>query len=165
MDIGDDTDERRANAISLLDADFHGLLQVKEVSELIQARLSVQRVRSISRWSTIADDRAGLRQFCTATLRLRQDQDVVEIAALVDSWEAGRTRMEVRRKAEAEASLSQVPRAVNKVEVQDLAARFERLFGYALEDRTMPSSATLEHELVAIHLQGGCRGRGAGSND
>lgn len=40
LDIGHDTPARRANAISLLDADLHGLLQIKEVSETLQAKLS-----------------------------------------------------------------------------------------------------------------------------
>ena len=55
--IGHDTDERRRNAIALLDADLHGLLQVKEVEDVLQAKLSVARVRSMSRMSTVADDR------------------------------------------------------------------------------------------------------------
>lgn len=38
--IGHDTEERRRNAIALLDADLHGLLQVKEVEETLQAKLS-----------------------------------------------------------------------------------------------------------------------------
>ena len=60
--IGHDMPERRASAIALLDADLHGLLQIKEVSEVIQAKISVQRVRSMSKLSTIADDRAGWHQ-------------------------------------------------------------------------------------------------------
>ena len=49
---------------SLLDADLHGLLQIKEVSEVIQAKLAVAKVRTISRLSTVADDRAGVRKIC-----------------------------------------------------------------------------------------------------
>lgn len=49
LDIGHDTPVRRANAISLLDADLHGLLQIKEVNETLQAKLSVAKVRTISR--------------------------------------------------------------------------------------------------------------------
>lgn len=44
-DIGHDTEERRKNAIALLDADLHGLLQVKEVDETLQAKLAVAKVR------------------------------------------------------------------------------------------------------------------------
>eukprot|EP00435_Cladocopium_sp_Y103_P062875 s228_g24.t1 len=143
-DIGHDTPERRARAIALMDADFHGMLQVKEVTEEIQAKLSVAKVRSISRFSTIADDRAGVRTFCQNVLRLQTDADLVDIASMVDCWEACHTRMSVRHKAEAEASLSNVPRALNKVEVQDLIARFERLHQYKLDDRATPAASTLE---------------------
>ena len=56
-------DAMRCNAIALLDADLHGLLQVKEVDEVTQAKLAVARVRSVSRMSTIADNRAAMRTF------------------------------------------------------------------------------------------------------
>ena len=123
-DIGHDTPERRARAIALLDADLHGLLQIKEVSEEIQAKISVERVRSISKLSTIADDRAGIRNFCTNRLALHAVNDMVDVASVVDAWEASTTRMKVRHNAEAEASLASIPRAVPKVEVQDLLIRF-----------------------------------------
>ena len=67
-DIGHDTAERRKNAILLLEADFHGLLERKGVTEELQARLSVAGVRSISRFNAISDTRADLRQFCTRSL-------------------------------------------------------------------------------------------------
>ena len=114
-DIGHDTPERRARAIALLDADLHGLLQIKEVSEEIQAKISVERVRSISKLSTIADDRAGIRNFCTNRLALHAVNDMVDVASVVDAWEASTTRMKVRHNAEAEASLASIPRAVPKV--------------------------------------------------
>ena len=141
---GHDTPERRAVALKLLEPDFHGLLQVKEVSETSQAKLAVARVRSVSRMSTVADDRASVRTFCANVLQLDATNDIVEIAALVDAWESCSTRMTVRHKAEAESSLSNVPRAVNKVEIQDLITRFHALHGYRLEDRTTPASSTLE---------------------
>ena len=143
-DIGHDTPERRGRAIALLDADLHGLLQIKEVTEVLQAKISVARVRSISKLSTIADDRAGIRNFCTNTLALDAVADMVDVAAIVDAWEASTTRMRVRHNAEAEASLAAVPRAVPKVEVQDLMNRFEALHGYKLEDKTTPATSTLE---------------------
>ena len=152
-DIGDDTDERRSNAVALLDADLHGLLQTKGVAVLYQARLSVQRVRGISRLSSIADDRAALRNFCRDTLNMHPQNDVVDIATVVDAWEAARTRMEVRHKAEAEASLAQVPKALNKVEIHDMANRFETLYNYKLEERIMPSAGTLE--LVFDQIENG----------
>ena len=91
--IGHDTEERRRNAIALIDADLHGLLQVKEMDEVLQAKLAVAKVRSISRVSTIADDRAGMRKFCTEVLSLDKTRDVVEIASLVDTWEAANIRV------------------------------------------------------------------------
>lgn len=142
--IGHDTPERRAAAIALLDADLHGLLQIKEVSEELQAKLSVERVRSVSKLSTIADDRAGIRTFCQNALQLTPAANMVDIASIVDAWEASTTRMRVRRKAEAEASLSSLPRAMPKVEIQDLLIRFEKLHGYKLDDKNTPATSTLE---------------------
>ena len=143
-DIGHDTPARRANAIALLDADLHGLLQIKEVSEVLQAKLSVARVRTISRLSTVTDDRAGMRNFCVDSLGLDEMNDVIDIASMVDAWESSSTRMSVRHKAEAEAGLASQPRALNKVEVQDLLIKFQSVHGLKLEDRNIPAASTLE---------------------
>ena len=142
--IGHDTEERRRNAIALLDADLHGLLQVKEVDEVIQAKLAVAKIRSISRMSTVADDRQGIRKFCADVLALDETRDVVEIASLVDTWESASTRISVRNKAEAEAGVASLPRAVNKVEVQELMVKFQTVHGIKLEDRNTPATSTLE---------------------
>ena len=140
--IGHDTEERRRNAIALIDADQHGLLQVKEVDEVIQAKLSVARVRSMGRMSTVADDRAGMRKFCADVLGLDETRDVVEIASMVDTWESANTRVSVRNKAEAEAGVASMPRAINKVEVQDLLVRFQQVHGVKLEDKNTPATST-----------------------
>lgn len=138
--IGHDADERRKNAIALLDADLRGLLQVKEVDEVLQAKLSVAKVRSMSRMSTVADDRAGMRKFCVDALGQDETRDAVEIASLVDAWESANTRITVRNKAEAEAGV----RALRKVEIQELLVKFQKLHGVKLEDRNTPAASTLE---------------------
>ena len=145
-EIGHATAERRANAIALLVAGLHGLLQFKEVPEVLQAKLSIARVRSrsISKLSTIADDRAGMRIFCRDHLQRNQVEDMVDIASLVDTWGSSTTRMRVRHKAEAEANLASIPRSVPKVEIQDLISRFQTMHGYKLEDKITPATATLE---------------------
>lgn len=157
LDLG--TAEGRAQALLLLDPDFHGLLQRKEVAEGQQAALAVAGVRSISRFNAMADSRQGLRTFCTGTLGLDAGRDAVAIASVLDAWEAAKVRMEVRNKAEAEAVSANLPATLNKVEYQDIRRRFESLH-YALEDRTTPSAATLElicdqiesGELKTLHL-------------
>ena len=143
-DIGHDTPVRRANAVALLDADLHGLLQIKEVNEVIQAKLAIARVRTISRLSTVADDRAGMRRFCVDSLGLDEARDVIDIASMVDAWESSSTRMSVRHKAEAEAGLASQPRALNKVEIQDLLTKFQSVHGLKLEDKNIPAASTLE---------------------
>ena len=142
--IGHDTEERRRNAIALVDADLHGLLQVKEVDEVLQAKLSVAKVRSMSRMSTIADNRTAMRSFCVDVLGMDAAHDVVEIASLVDTWESASTRITVRNKAEAEAGVASMPRALNKVEVQELLVKFQKVHGIKLEDRNTPATSTLE---------------------
>ena len=122
-----DTAEGMAEAIGDLDPDFHGLLERKEVSQRVQGRLSNANVKSISRFAALGDTRADLRTFCTGTLALDRAVDVVEIAGVVDAWQAGKTRMESRHQAEAEASISSMPNPINKVEAQDLRVRFEQM--------------------------------------
>ena len=142
--IGHDTEERRKNAIALIDADLHGLLQVKEVDEVLQAKLSVAKIRSMSRMSTVADDRAGMRRFCTEVLTLDETRDIVEIALLVDAWESASARVTVRNKAEAEAGVANLPRALHKVEIQELLVKFQKVHGIKLEDRNTPAATALE---------------------
>ena len=154
-----DTADGRAQALLLLDPDFHGLLQRKDVAERQQATLAVAGVRSISRFNAVADSRQGLRTFCNTALALDAGRDAVLIAAILDAWEAAKVRMEVRNKAEAEAVSANLPAALNKVEYQDIRRRFERIH-YTLEDRTTPSAATMElicdqienGELKTLHL-------------
>lgn len=137
------TADGRAAALLLLEPDFHGLLQRKAVEEIHQARPAVSNVRSISRFNAMADTRQQLRNFCIHSLMMDAAADAVAIASVLDTWEAAKTRMEVRHKAEAEAVSSNLPPTMNKVEYQDIKRRFERLH-YRLDDRTTPSANTLE---------------------
>ena len=131
------TAEGLAAAVAALDPDFHGLLERKEVSQLVQGRLSNANVKSISRFAAVGDARADIRTFCTGTA------DVVEIAGVVDTWQASKARMETRHQAEAEASLASMPSPVKKVEAQDLRQKFEQLH-YKLEDKVSPATSTME---------------------
>eukprot|EP00435_Cladocopium_sp_Y103_P016551 s652_g4.t1 len=94
------TEEGRETLMSQLDPDFHGLLQRKEVSSLCQALLSQAGCKSLSRYGAVADTRGQLRVFLQNTLRMDPATQAMEIASLVDAWEAARVRMEVRRKAD-----------------------------------------------------------------
>ena len=146
--------------IGLLEPDFHGLLQRKEVSAVTQARLAYANCKSLSRFNSVADSRVQLRTFAQQTVQLDPAADVIEVAALVDAWEAAKVRMEVRHKAEAEASSSSLPISLPKVEVQDLVKKFEAAF-YKLDDKLTPAASTLEllfdqvenGELKTMYLQ------------
>ena len=137
------TEEGRAELIDKLDPDFHGLLQRKDVGAMPQALLSDAGCRSLSRFASVADTRAQLRTFLQQTLQMDPATQAMEIASLVDAWEGARVRMEVRHKAEAEASSSNLPMALQKVEVQDLRKRFEAAH-YSLDDKAAPAPSTLE---------------------
>ena len=108
-----------------------------------QALLSDAGCRSLSRFASVADTRAQLRTFLQQTLQMDPATQAMEIASLVDAWEGARVRMEVRHKAEAEASSSNLPMALQKVEVQDLRKRFEAAH-YSLDDKAAPAPSTLE---------------------
>eukprot|EP00435_Cladocopium_sp_Y103_P022226 s207_g5.t1 len=137
------TEEGRVELMSKLDPDFHGLLQRKEVTETAQALLSRAGCRSLSRFASVADTRAQLRAFLQNTLQMDPATQAMEIASLVDAWEGSRVRMEVRHRAEAEASSSNLPMALQKVEVQDLRKKFENAH-FMLEDKAAPAPSTLE---------------------
>ena len=144
--------ETQKQHIEMLEPDFHGLLQRKEVSALVQARLAHANCKSLSRFSSVADTRTQLRDFARVTLQIDPAVDAMEVAALVDSWEAAKVRMEVRHRSEAEASSSQLPLALPKVEAQDIRKKFETAF-YRLEDKVAPAVGTLE--LVFDQIENG----------
>ena len=74
--------------------------QRKDVSEVLQAKLAVAGIKSISRFSAVADSRAQLRTFCERPLGMDPARDAVLVASILDAWEASKTPMEVRHKAE-----------------------------------------------------------------
>ena len=137
------TEEGRVELLAKLDPDFHGLLQRKEVGATQQALLSRAGCKSLSRFAAVADTRAQLRNFLQNTLQMDPATQAMEIASLVDAWEGSKVRMEVRHRAEAEASSSNLPMALQKVEVQDLRKKFENSH-YQLEDEVAPVPSTLE---------------------
>ena len=137
------TAEGVRDAVASLDPDFQGLLERKELAQVVQARLGNVGVRSISRFSVIGEANGDVRAFAVDHLRMDRGRDVVQIAALVDAWQASKTRMSVRHQVEAEAATASLPPPVNKTEAQDLRVRFEQMH-YKLEDKVTPASGTLE---------------------
>lgn len=140
---GEGSPEARAAAVALLEPDLHGLLQRKEVGAGLQARLALAGVKSLSRYAALADTREAMREFCRGVMRMDPAGEPVEVAAIIDSWEASRTRMEARHKAEAEASNLGMPMAVNRTEAHDLKRKFEQVH-YLLDDKSTPANSTLE---------------------
>lgn len=142
----EDTPEGRAAAMALLDPDLQGILQRADTSAVLQSRTAIARIRSINKLSAMADTRDQARNFCSATLRLDLAADLFDVACVVESWEACRTRAEARHKMEAEAALSRMPKACNKVELRDNRDSFERAY-YVLEEKAMPAASTFTLEL------------------
>ncbi|CAL1149061.1 unnamed protein product [Cladocopium goreaui] len=139
-----DTQEGLRDAVAKLDPDFQGLLERKGVPARTQGVLSNLGVPSISKFAALAEAAGDVRAFAVDHCQLVRGRDVVSIASLVDSWQACTTRMQVRHKAEAEATVAALPAPVNKVEAQDLKVRFEQMY-YKMEDKVAPATATLEH--------------------
>eukprot|EP00438_Fugacium_kawagutii_P021416 Skav230574 [mRNA] locus=scaffold971:156334:157617:- [translate_table: standard] len=137
------TEDGRTQAIALLDPDFQGLLERKEVTGMMQATLATLGLRSISKFAVLGDAAADIRTFVEANCGLQRGRDAVQIASIVDAWNASKTRMVVRHQAEAEASAAKLPPPVNRTELQDLKVRFEQMH-YRLEDKVTPASGTIE---------------------
>ena len=137
------TEEGRKELVGRLDPDFQGLLERKELSEMTQARLGQANCKSLSRFASLADTRAQLRTFLENTLRITAAAEAMEVAGLVDAWEAAKVRMEVRHKAEAEAASASMPMTLPKVEVRDLKRKFEATY-YAIDDKVTPAPSTIE---------------------
>ena len=137
--------------VKTLDPDLAGLLQCKDVSLQVKAKLAEKKVKTTSRLSAMADSRQGVREFCQKSLGLKPEEgdDMIEIASVVDAWEAAHARVEARNKAEAEAVIGGLPKAVARPELAQLRDRFETSF-YTLQDKLIPASATLEQHFDMI---------------
>ena len=74
---------------------------------------------------------------------------MVEIASIVDAWQAAHALVEARNKAEAEAVVGGLPKAVARPELAQLRERFETSF-YSLQDKLVPAAATLEQHFDMV---------------
>ena len=82
---GIDDEARQDELISKLDPDFVGLLDVKEVEKILKAKLALLGIKTISRFSAVADTRETMREFTQASLSLdpaRVPEDIVKVAAM-----------------------------------------------------------------------------------
>ena len=139
-------DAAQRAAIGTLDPDFGGLLDIKEVPPDVQVALAAARVRAVGRFAVLADDRGGIRDFCRRTLNIDPDAagGDVNIASVVDAWEAARVRVETRNKVEAEATVSSMPKVVSRTEHAALRSKYEDTY-QKMEDRVTPAPGTLEN--------------------
>ena len=133
------TAEGRQEAIAKLDPDFHSLMERKSLPEVLQATTSNAGVI----YSVIGETAADVCQFATDHCNLDRGRQVVEIAGQIDLWNACKTRIVTRHKAEAEAVSSALPPPLNKTEAQDQKSKFKNIY-YTLEDKVSPSIGTLE---------------------
>ena len=97
-------------------------MDAKEVPELVQAGLSVVKIRSIHRFAVMEDTRADVRAFCRAHLGLAENTAVVKsnVAAVLEVWEAAKQRLDRQTSqagsAERDAAASQTDRrALRKI--------------------------------------------------
>ncbi|CAJ1332305.1 unnamed protein product [Effrenium voratum] len=139
-------DAAQQAAIGTLDPDFGGLLDIKEAPPDVQVALAAARVRTVGRFAVLGDDRGGIRDFCRRTLNIDPDAagGDVNIAAVVDAWEAARVRVETRNKVEAEATVSSMPKVVSRTEHAALRSKYEDTY-QKMEDRVTPAPGTLEN--------------------
>ena len=69
----------------------------------------------------------------------------MNIAAVVDAWEAAKVRVDTRNKVvEAEATVSSMPKVVSRTERAALRAKYKDTY-QKMEDRVTPAPSTLEN--------------------
>lgn len=133
-------------ALLLLRPDLLGLLSAKDVEAPTQARLALAKIKSVAKLAVLADTRQDLRTFCKDTLLLDPATDPrarVEVASVVEAWEAAQARLSSRSAAEAEATVNNVAKALPKTELGEIRNKFELTFE-KLEDKVSPAAASLE---------------------
>ena len=113
---------------------------------MVQVDLALARVKTINRLAVMADSRAEMRDFCKDSLNLDPAVNAacrVDIAAVIEAWEAAKVRTDVKNNAEAEAAVNSNVKVVPKQEIADIRNRFEQVYE-VLDDNLAPSNTSLE---------------------
>ena len=135
-----DPAERAAWLHANVDSDLQYIWQESGIGEQVQYDLG-QHYRTVKRFSSLADDRAGLRQALTDDFQMRPDSAAnrASIAAVVSAWEASKFSHEEEIKLRQEAKSLGAPRPLPHTDRTAMLRALERNQGNEIGEREQPS--------------------------
>ena len=151
--------EADKKTLAKLSPDLQYILAERGVSLEVQLKLGEIGFVTIGLTASLADDRSSLRDILntdfdldptaaglTAEDKLKRR---VEVARMIDSWEACKTRQEKESELAAEQRASRLPLTIGKNTHVQLRQRFEREYG-AKKDRNWPAATMVERRFEEI---------------
>ena len=142
-------EERSAWVHANVDADLQYIWQEAGMGEQAQYDIG-QHYRSLKRFSSIADDRAGLRQALQDDFAMRPDSapNRAAIASVVSAWESAKYAHAEEIKLRQEAKALGAPRPLPHTDRSAMLKALETSRGEELAEREQPSA-----EYVAMLLE------------
>ena len=144
------TPEERARFLhNNVDADLQYILQESGVGEQVQYDIC-QHYRTIKRFSSIADDRAGLRAALEADFQMRPDTAAnrAAIASVLAAWESSKHAHEEEIKIRQESKQLGTHRPLPHTDRAAMLRALERNRGEEVGEREQPST-----EYIALLLE------------
>ena len=144
-----DPDARAAWVHANVDADLQFIFQESGMGEQVVYDIG-QHYRTVRRFSSIADDRAGLRPALQDDFQLRPDTAANRsaLAAIVSAWEAARFSHEEEVKLRQEAKSLGAPRPVPHTDRTAMLRAVEAHQGEEMAEREQPAM-----EYIALLLE------------
>ena len=144
---------------SALDSDLAFILDDREVDSDLQDRLASTGITKLSLFVLLADSRADFRNLLAEQFGLDPAAQGIlpaeslrrrmEAARILDAWEAGRARVDIVNKRDAERRSEQLPKSLLRSEHIELRRAYEGRFG-RVADKVWPSEAYIERRFEQV---------------
>ena len=131
MAISAMTDERIAVGLTTLDSEFGYLLETKGISEKIRGAFGHLGIRRTAIFARLAATDAKFREMLNKRLGLNEEEpmeDTVQVAQLVDVWEAARDRIAKQTALESQTAAEGLPQIMPKGQNISMRRAYESAF-------------------------------------
>jgi hypothetical protein len=133
-------------------SDFKFLLDRENVETAIQSQFFAAGILTVKLFSTIADDKAELRQIMKDSFGLDSTANItarIKVCKVIVAWTSARARAAKSADAEGEAEAKNIPKDLSTGDYHSMRACFEGRF-WELSDRELPGRTYIEKKLDEI---------------
>ena len=137
MAISAITDEQITVVLTTLDSEFSYLLETKGISKTIRGAFGHLGIRRTAIFARFAATDARFREMLNKRLGLNEEEpieDTVQVAQLVDVWEAARDRIAKQTALESQAAAEGLPQVMPKGQNMSMRRAYETTFAEVDDD-------------------------------